>query len=44
MIALLLFLFELPTPHWYLLGVSAVPWIALVGWEIRAAYRTAFRT
>lgn len=37
MIALLLFLFELPTPYWYLLGISAALWIALVGWELRAA-------
>ncbi|WP_435126662.1 MFS transporter [Actinacidiphila sp. bgisy144] len=36
MIALLLFLFFLPTAHWYLLGVSVVLWIALVLWELRA--------
>ena len=37
MVALLLFLFALPTTHWYLLGISAVLWIALVFWELRAA-------
>ncbi len=37
MVALLLFLFALPTTHWYLLGISAVLWIALVLWELRAA-------
>lgn len=37
MIALLLFLFGLPAPHWYLLGVSVVLWIALVFWELRAS-------
>jgi MFS family permease len=37
MIALLLFLFELPTAHWYLLGISAGLWIALVVWELRTA-------
>jgi len=36
MIALMLFLFELPTAHWYLLGISVVLWIALVFWELRA--------
>jgi hypothetical protein len=36
MVALLLFLFGLPTPHWYLLGVSAALWAALVLWELRA--------
>ncbi|KIF71618.1 MFS transporter [Streptomyces sp. AcH 505] len=40
MIALLLFLFELPTAHWYLLAVSVVLWMALVAWELRA--RTPF--
>ncbi|MBB4928416.1 MFS transporter [Kitasatospora kifunensis] len=40
MIALLLFLFALPTPHWYLLAISVVLWIALVLWELRA--RTPF--
>jgi MFS family permease len=37
MIALLLFLFGLPVAHWYLLGISAAAWIALVVWELRAA-------
>jgi hypothetical protein len=37
MVALLLFLFGLPTAHWYLLGVSAALWAALVVWERRAA-------
>ena len=36
MIALLLLLFGLPVPHWYLLGISAALWIALVCWELRA--------
>ncbi|MFJ3673847.1 MFS transporter [Streptomyces sp. NPDC090106] len=36
MIALLLFLFSLPTAHWFLLGLSAVLWVALVLWELRA--------
>ena len=36
MIALLLFLFELPAPHWYLLGISAALFAALVFWELRA--------
>lgn len=40
MTALLLFLFGLPAPHWYLLGISAVLWAALVVWELRA--RTPF--
>jgi MFS family permease len=40
MIALLLFLFGLPAPHWYLLGISVVLWMALVFWELRA--RTPF--
>ena len=40
MIALLLFLFDLPTAHWYLLGVSAALWLALGVWELRA--RTPF--
>jgi MFS family permease len=34
MIALLLFLFGLPVAHWYLLGISAAAWIALVFWEL----------
>ena len=37
MIALLLFLFGLPVPHWYLLAISVVLWIALVWWELRAS-------
>jgi MFS family permease len=37
MIALLLYLFGLPAPHWYLLGISAAAWLALVFWELRAA-------
>jgi hypothetical protein len=37
MIALMLFLFELPAAHWYLLGISVVLWIALVFWELRAS-------
>ena len=36
MIALLLFLFDLPTPRWYFLGISLVLWAALAGWELRA--------
>jgi MFS family permease len=36
MIALLLFLFELPAAHWYLLGASAALWAALAAWELRA--------
>jgi len=36
MIAVLLFLFGLPVPHWYLLGFSVVLWIALAFWELRA--------
>jgi MFS family permease len=37
MIALLLFLFGLPAAHWYLLGISAAGWIALVFWELHAS-------
>ena len=37
MIALLLFLFSLPTAHWYLLALSIALWIALVLWELRAS-------
>ncbi|WP_329139128.1 MFS transporter [Streptomyces sp. NBC_01476] len=40
MIALLLFLFDLPATHWYLLIVSVALWLALVTWELRA--RTPF--
>jgi MFS family permease len=36
MIALLVFLFGLPAAHWYVLGISAAAWIALVFWELRA--------
>ncbi|MDI5962546.1 MFS transporter [Streptomyces sp. SL54] len=36
MAALLLFLFELPTAHWYVLGLAIVLWCALVAWELRA--------
>jgi len=36
MIALLVFLFGLPVAHWYVLGISAAVWIALVFWELRA--------
>src|ERR1700733_9356246 len=36
MIALLLFLFDLPAVRWYLLAISAGMWIALVLWELRA--------
>jgi MFS family permease len=40
MIALLLFLFDLPTVHWYLPAISVGLWVALVWWELRA--RTPF--
>jgi MFS family permease len=40
MIALLLFLFDLPAVRWYLLATSAALWVALVLWELRA--RTPF--
>jgi MFS family permease len=40
MIALLLFLFDLPALRWYLLAISAGLWAALVLWELRA--RTPF--
>jgi MFS family permease len=40
MIALLLFLFDLPAVHWYLLAISVAVGIALVLWELRA--RTPF--
>ncbi|MEV0473108.1 MFS transporter [Streptomyces prunicolor] len=36
MTALLLFLFLLPTAHWYLPAISVALWIALVPWELRA--------
>jgi MFS family permease len=37
MLALLLFLFDLPTVRWYLLAISAGLWIALVLWELHAS-------
>jgi MFS family permease len=37
MVALLLFLYDLPTAHWYLLGITVVMGAALVAWELRAA-------
>jgi MFS family permease len=37
MIALLLFLFELPAVRWYALAISVALWLALVAWELRAA-------
>jgi MFS family permease len=40
MIALLLFLFDLPRLEWYTLGISAALWAALLAWELRA--RTPF--
>jgi MFS family permease len=40
LIALLLFLFDLPAVHWYLLVISAAAGVALVLWELRA--RTPF--
>jgi MFS family permease len=40
MIALLLFLFNLPRLEWYMLGISIALWIALAAWELRA--RTPF--
>jgi MFS family permease len=36
MIALMLFLFDLPTAHLYLLAISVALWVALVLWELRA--------
>ena len=36
MIALLLFLFELPNTRWYLLAISVAAWLALTIWELRA--------
>jgi MFS family permease len=36
MVALLIFLFDLPTAHWYLLAMSVALWIALAAWELRA--------
>jgi MFS family permease len=40
MLALLVFLFRLPTAHWWILAVSIVLWAALMAWELRA--RTPF--
>jgi predicted MFS family arabinose efflux permease len=40
MIALLLFLFDLPRLEWYTLGISVALWAALLAWELRA--RTPF--
>lgn len=37
MTSLLLFLFFLPTAHWFLLGISVALWIALVWWQLRAS-------
>jgi MFS family permease len=37
MLALLVFLFELPSAHWWLLALSIVLWVADVLWELRAA-------
>lgn len=36
MLALLVFLFGLPTAHWWLLALSVVLWGALGAWELRA--------
>ncbi|MFC0042480.1 MFS transporter [Actinomadura rayongensis] len=35
MLALLVFLFELPTVHWWILAVSIALWIADIAWELR---------
>jgi MFS family permease len=40
MLALLVFLFQLPSAHWWILAISVVLWGALLGWELRA--RTPF--
>lgn len=40
MLTLLIFLFDLPTAHWWILGLSLVIWAGLVLWELRA--RTPF--
>ncbi|MQY18142.1 MFS transporter [Nocardia macrotermitis] len=37
MLALLIFLFELPTAHWWILIASIVLWAGVIGWELRAA-------
>ncbi|MFE4517315.1 MFS transporter [Kitasatospora sp. NPDC056783] len=36
MLTLLVFLFGLPTAHWWVLGLSALFWAGLVWWELRA--------
>lgn len=36
MLALLIFLFRLPTAHWWILVVSIVLWVGLAIWELRA--------
>ncbi|OIJ93296.1 MFS transporter [Streptomyces colonosanans] len=36
MLTLLIFLFGLPTAHWWVLGLSAAFWAVLVLWELRA--------
>ncbi|NYI93040.1 MFS family permease [Amycolatopsis endophytica] len=37
MLALLVFLFELPTAHWWILAISVVLWVLDVLWELRAS-------
>jgi predicted MFS family arabinose efflux permease len=37
MIALLVFLYDLPVVHWYLLGIAVAAGAALAVWELRAA-------
>jgi MFS family permease len=37
MLALLVFLFELPTAHWWILALSIVLWTCDILWELRAA-------
>lgn len=37
MLALLAFLFELPTAHWWILALSLALWAADILWELRAA-------
>jgi MFS family permease len=37
MIALLLFLYDLPAAHWYLLGIAVAAGAGLAAWELRAA-------
>ncbi|MEU0603378.1 MFS transporter [Streptomyces sp. NPDC006393] len=37
MLALLVFLFELPTTHWWILALAIVLWTADILWELRAA-------